>query len=93
MSGFSYVVNQASHFHTNHNLSDWEIIDVFDFLRDEADEQGLDLETCDDGGFVIRIKDSKNSDHVFKCCQNLREVEVFLKGWCCANGLVSPFAE
>ena len=84
--GFSFI-GDKKYFYTNNNLSDWETIDFFYHLVDEADKEGLDLETNDDGGFVLRVKNSKNPDHVFNVCANLREVEVFLDGFFCLKSI------
>lgn len=65
-------------------MDDFEIVNEFERLSEEAEKEDMELET-DDGCFLLRVKDSKNSDHVFKCCKNLREVDVFLDGIFCAR--------
>lgn len=82
--GFSFIGDKKD-FYTNNNLSDWETIDFFYHLMDEADKEGFDLETDDEGGFILRVKNSKDKDNVFRCCANLREVEIFLDGIFCAR--------
>ena len=79
MSHFSLVKMFPKDFYTNNDLPDWEIVNVFNGLCEQAENEGLELETDDDGGFLLSLKDSKKSD-VYRCCQNLREVEVFLEG-------------
>jgi len=82
MTQFSFVGGkQPKDFYTNHDHPDWVICDSYNDLKEQAKEEGLELETDNDGGFLLRVPYSICPDSIFKCCQNLREVEVFIEGW------------
>lgn len=74
MSCFSYFGLNPMSFHSNHGLGDFEIVQGFITISDDADKLGFDIELEDNGFYLVKRENKKQSHH---CC-NLREVECVL---------------